>query len=336
MSNLMKFDDFLNHAIITSRIRIARNMVESPFPIVLSKKKGELYRRSLVDRLTRKTELGIFKYFDLNKIAYNDTKVLVEKNLAGATILQNRDIKGILISKDERTSVLINDEDHVRIQTIREGLDLEGAWKIVSGIDDQIDNVMNYAFDENLGYLTSCTTNLGTGMRASIMVHLPALTLTGYMDRIYQAANQIGMAVRGTFGEGTDIYGSVYQISNQVTLGRKESEIIGTLMEVTKEIVRKEMAACETILANHKVHIEDKVYRALGIIKNARIIDLQESINLLSDIRLGYSLGIIGTEEAVDFEKILINIQEGSLQNEAGKLVTNSDFLRADYLRKLW
>jgi len=335
-SKLMSFDDFMTSAIISSRIRIARNTSVAPFPIALTKKKGEALKVQLKDRLMKKTELGVFNYKDLAKMPFNDAKVIVEKNLAGATILQNREIKGILTSKDEKTSVLINDEDHIRIQSIKSGMDLMGAWKIVSAIDDQIDTQLDYAFDEQLGYLTSCTTNLGTGLRASVLVHLPALTLTGYMDRIYQAANQIGMAIRGTFGEGTDIYGSVYQISNQVTLGRKESEIIGTLMEVTKEIVSKEMAACETILANHPVNIEDKVYRALGILKNARLIDLQESINLISDVRLGYYLGIIDKTETVDLEHILIDVQEGNLQGKAGKLVTNIDGLRADYLRKLW
>lgn len=335
MNKIISLQEFLDKAIISSRVRVARNLVVKPFPVALTKKKGEALKGGIARSLMENTEIGVFNYIDLNKVAYNDAKVIVEKNLAGSTILQNRDIKSILISKDECTSVLINDEDHIRIQNLKRGFDLLGSWKIISNIDDQIDQTLDYAFDEKLGYLTSCTTNVGTGLRASVLVHLPGLTLTGYMDRIYQAANQIGMAVRGTFGEGTDIYGSLYQISNQITLGRTETEIIGTLMEVTKEIVRKEKDACETILGNHRLNIEDKVFRALGILQHARLLDLQEAVELISDVRLGMYLGLLD-KDVLEIEKILIKIQDGNLQEKAGKLVTNIEKLRADFLREIW
>jgi len=333
MSNVMSLDKLLKSAIVSSRIRVARNMQSSPFPIALTLDKGKQIKNEVTAVLLEKTELSTFAQLELGEMEFLQKKILVEKNLAGDTVLSNSENKCVLCSDDEQTSVLVNDEDHIRIQNLQPGLELVEAWKIVSRIDDQIDGILDYAFDEKLGYLTSCPTNVGTGLRASVLIHLPGLTLTGYMDRIYQAANQIGMAIRGTFGEGSEIYGSMYQISNHITLGRSEIEIIGTLNQVTKEILRKEKDACETLLSGSRQVMEDKVFRALGVLQNARIITLREAVDMLSDVRLGVYLGIISDISEDRFDNLLIDIQDGNLQSQNESFVGNIDYLRAEYIR---
>jgi protein arginine kinase len=203
-------------------------------------------------------------------------------------------------------------------------------------IDDILEENIQYAFDEKIGYLTSCPTNVGTGIRASVMIHLPALTITGYMDRILQAANQIGLTVRGLYGEGTESEGNIYQISNQVTLGRAEEEIIDTLKEVTKQIMGKEHDARATLLANNRIKLEDKICRSFGILTNARIIGSKEALRLISDVRLGIDLGIIQNVDVKTINNLMIEIQAGVLQKIYGKSLSANerDIKRAKLIRK--
>ena len=207
---------------------------------------------------------------------------------------------------------------------------------LANKIDDVIEENTKYAFDENIGYLTSCPTNVGTGIRASVMIHLPALTMTGYMNRIFQAVNQIGFTVRGLYGEGSESEGNIFQISNQVTLGRTEKEIIQTLIEVTKQITSKENDARATLFSNNRIKLEDKICRSYGILTNARIMNSKDALKFISNVRLGIDLGIIEDIDVKTINTLMVDIQPGILQKIQSKTLNTSerDIERANLIRE--
>lgn len=316
-----------NDIVISSRIRLARNLENFPFPIALTKEKGKevinLISSSILEGNTiLKTQ---FDLVEMGKISDNEKRVLIEKHLISPNLTQKPEKSAAMINKEESVSIMINEEDHLRIQCLFPGFQLEEALDLANKIDDILEENVKYAFNEKLGYLSSCPTNLGTGIRASVMIHLPALSMTGYMDRILQAANQIGLTIRGLYGEGTEAEGNIYQISNQVTLGRTEDEIIDTLKEVTKQIAKKENDARVTILSNNKDKLEDKICRSYGILTNARIINSKEALKLLSDIRLGVDLGIIENVEVQTINKLMLEIQSGMLQKIYGRNLSSNE-----------
>jgi protein arginine kinase len=206
---------------------------------------------------------------------------------------------------------------------------------MASSIDDLLEQNLEYAYNENWGYLTSCPTNVGTGMRASVMVHLPALNITGNMNRILQTVAHIGLTIRGMYGEGTEIIGNIFQISNQITLGRAEEEIVESLTAVTRQIIDKEKEARKILFDNNRMQIEDKIWRSWGIMKNARMMSSQECMKLLSDIRLGVDMGIIENIPAQLLNEIMIETQTASLQKQHGKELSagERDIIRAEMVR---
>ncbi len=327
-----------NDIIISSRIRLARNLDEYPFPVALTTEKSrEVIKRVSDTILAGNTILkDDFKLTQMNEISNGDKQVLIEKHLISPSLVETSNKSGVMINSDESVSIMINEEDHIRIQCLFPGFQLKETWDLANKIDDIIEEEVKYAFDENVGYLTSCPTNVGTGIRASVMIHLPALTMIDYMNRILQAVNQIGFTVRGLYGEGSESEGNMFQISNQVTLGRTEQEIIQTLIEVTKQITNKENDARATLVANNKMKLEDRICRSYGILTNARIMNSKEALKLISDVRLGIDLGIIKDIDVKAINVLMVDIQSGILQKISERnLNTNErDIERANLIRE--
>ncbi|MCT4606257.1 MAG: protein arginine kinase [Marinisporobacter sp.] len=327
-----------NDIIISSRIRLARNIDDFPFPIALTKAKSkEVFKRVSHAILEGKHDLrNDFDLITLEEAPQIERQVLVEKHLISPNLAINYEKGGVLLNKDESVSVMINEEDHIRIQCLLPGFQLEEALNIANKVDDTIEEEVKYAFDEKLGYLTSCPTNVGTGIRASVMLHLPALRMTGYMNRILQAASQIGLAVRGIYGEGTEFVGNLFQISNQLTLGRSEKDIVGNLKDVTRQIIQKERDARSTLLSNNGMQLKDQIYRSFGILCNARILSSQECMKLLSNVRLGIDLGILKDMKIDNINEIMVMTQPACLQERGGKVLSSNerDIRRASLVRK--
>ncbi|SNX54335.1 protein arginine kinase [Thermoanaerobacterium sp. RBIITD] len=330
--------DHDNDVVLSSRIRLARNLKDIPFPSVMSDKDAlkvkEDIKKAIFDS---KTILSTqFAEYDMNKISPLERQSLVERHLISPDLAQNTKNGCALIKNDSSVSIMINEEDHLRIQTLFSGLNLLDAWDLADKIDDLIEENVNYAFNEKLGYLTSCPTNVGTGIRASVMVHLPALSITGQIGNILNSVSKIGITVRGMYGEGTQSLGDIYQLSNQVTLGQNEREIIENQEGIVKQIITNERQAREDLYKKRRIQIEDRVGRAYGLITNARVMSTQEFMRLISDVRLGAVLNIIN----IDLKKIdelTTHIQPGNLQRIIGKQLEpyDRDVKRAEYVAKL-
>ncbi|MBP2071933.1 protein arginine kinase [Thermoanaerobacterium butyriciformans] len=330
--------DHDNDVVISSRIRLARNLSDIPFPSVMAESEAdkvkELVKKAIFDS---KTILSTqFSEYDMKKITPLERQSLVERHLISPDLAQNTKNGSALIKNDGTISIMINEEDHLRIQTIFNGLNLKEAWDLADKIDDLIEENLSYAFNEKLGYLTACPTNVGTGIRASVMVHLPALTITGQIGNILNSVSKIGIAVRGMYGEGTQSLGDIYQISNQVTLGQSEIEIIENLEGIVKQIINNERKAREDLYKRRKVQIEDRIGRAYGLLTNAKVMSTQEFMRLISDVRLGAVLNIINID-IQKIDEITTHIQPGNLQKIIGKQLEpyERDVKRAEYVSKL-
>lgn len=327
-----------NDIVISSRIRLARNLEEFPFPVALTPEKSKEVIKTVNDSIleSNTTLKDEFKLIALSEISNSDKQVFIEKHLISPNLVEKSNKSAVMMNSDQSVSIMINEEDHIRIQCLLPGFQLSQAWDLANKIDDIIEENVKYAFDENVGYLSSCPTNVGTGIRASVMVHLPALTMTGYMNRILQAVNQIGFTVRGLYGEGSESEGNIFQISNQVTLGRTEGEIIKTLAEVTKQIANKENDARATLMVNNKAKLEDRICRSYGILSNARIMSSKEALKLISDVRLGADLGIIEDIDVKTINTLMVDIQAGILQKIKGKNLNakERDIERANLIRE--
>ena len=238
-----------------------------------------------------------------------------------------------MISKDEQMSIMLMEEDHIRIQVILSGNKLFEAYKTATRVDDVIDENTQYAFDAEFGYLTSCPTNTGTGMRASVMMHLPALTMTDNIQKVISSASNLGIALRGLYGEGSKAYGSLYQISNQVTVGSSEEDIIQRVENITNQIVKLEKEARQKLLENNKTYIEDRIFRAYGILKYARQISSKEAKTLISDVLMGKSMGIINTDQ--NLTELMIMTEPASIElfEKSTLTPTERDIKRANIIR---
>jgi protein arginine kinase len=283
--------------VISTRIRVARNLADQPFPILADRDRAQI----VIDKLRSAIESPDFQRFGEGKYEFIllrdqpdiDLEALVEKYLISNTLLENAKRSAVALRDDEAVSIMVNEEDHIRLQVLMPGLQLRQAWETATRIDDLLEAQLNYAFDERYGYLTACPTNVGTGIRASVMLHLPALVVTGHINRVLSALTQVGLVVRGVHGEGTDAVGNLFQLSNQITLGQSEEEIIQSLDSVANKIIEHEKQAREYLLSENREVIEDKIARSFGILAYARRLDSRETMQRLSDVRLGIDLGLI-------------------------------------------
>ena len=324
-----------NAIILSSRIRLARNIADIPFPSGLEPEKAKTVIGMVKDSLSKAEPPLRFKDYVMKDLPPIERQFLVERHLISPRLSKNSTSGAALISNDGVFSIMVNEEDHIRIQAILPGLQIKKSWEMASNIDDVLEQNLEYAYSENWGYLTSCPTNVGTGMRASVMVHLPALSITGNMSKILQAVAHIGLTIRGLYGEGTEMVGNIFQISNQITLGRAEEEIVENLTAVTRQIIDKEKEARKVLLENNRIQIEDKIWRSWGIMKNARMVNSQECMKLLSDIRLGVDVGIIENIPTQLLNEIMIETQTASIQKNSGRELSagERDIIRAEMIR---
>lgn len=321
--------------ILSSRIRLARNLDGIPFPAGLDAEKSAMVMEKVRGSLLKSKSPVKFSDYVMKELPPVERQFLVERHLISPGLAKSGTNGAALISEDEMLSIMVNEEDHIRIQAILPGLQIKKSWELASDMDDELEQNLEYAYSENWGYLTSCPTNVGTGMRASVMVHLPALNITGNMSKILQAVAHIGLTIRGIYGEGTDMVGNIFQISNQITLGRAEEEIVENLTAVTRQIIDKEKEARQVLIGNNRVQIEDKIWRSWGIMQNARLMNSQECMKLLSDIRLGVDMGIIDNIPQHLLNEIMIETQTASMQKRSGRELSPAerDIIRAEMVR---
>jgi protein arginine kinase len=325
--------------VISSRIRLARNLTDIPFPMVATKEQLETVIHRLADILERSKgneALGRLELVRMDALNALQRKVLVEKHLISPQLAGEARAGAVVLSQNESISIMLNEEDHLRIQCLFPGFQLQEAWNQANSIDDWLEMNLDYAFDEKRGYLTSCPTNVGTGLRASVMVHLPALVMTKQMNRILPAINQLGLVVRGIYGEGSEALGNIFQISNQITLGRSEQEIIEDLGNVVKQLIDQERKARERMMESSRLMLEDKIYRSYGILANARVIESKEAMQRISDVRLGIDLGLLPGVSATILNELIVLTQPGFLQQYAGQMLSpeERDIRRAKLIRE--
>ncbi len=338
LSEWMKGNGPDSDIVISSRIRLARNIRQHPFPMLSTNNQSQ----EVLDKALTVLEDGQlrnlceFEALKLSEMSELEKKVLVEKHLISPNLADESRNGAVFLSDNEAVSIMVNEEDHLRIQCLYPGLQIQEAWELASRIDDVFESRLNYAFDEQRGYMTSCPTNVGTGIRASVMLHLPALVLTQQINRILSAITQVGLAVRGIYGEGSEAVGNLFQISNQITLGQSEEEIIDNLHKVVKQIIEHERAARERLMQESKTRIADRVYRSFGILSYAMVIDSKEAAQRLSDVRLGIDLGLIRETSANILNELMVMTQPGFLQQYAGAKLTpdERDIRRAEMIRQ--
>ena len=320
--------------VVSSRIRLARNLEEYSFPGWASEEENHavwLQLSAIFEHMEPQ-----FIEFGMPGICDLDKEILFERHLISNELVEQDDSCGVFVTPDERLSIMVNEEDHIRIQSLQAGLNLRKAWQTADHIDDQLEDKVSYAFSPKLGYLTSCPSNVGTGMRASVMLHLPGLVLMDEMTPVINGISKIGLAVRGMWGEGSEAAGNMFQVSNQITLGRREADIIAHLEQIVQELVEHELNARNRLMETKSVLVEDHVARAFGILSRARLITSGEALNLLSTLRLGLDLGMVDRFSPRELDTLFISIQPAHLQKLEGKELTpdDRDVVRAQMLRE--
>ena len=276
-----------------------------------------------------------FRFIPLENTTQEEAVSLVERHIVSPEFIADRRGKAVLISADESISIMVNEEDHLRIQVLREGFSLKEAAETADRIDTLLSENRDFAFDPELGYLTQCPTNLGTGLRASVMLHLPGLTESGAMPRIASNLSKLGLTIRGTYGEGSKSIGALYQLSNQITLGLSENEAIENLRAITVQLMEEERKARAQM--SEEIAWQDKIDRAAGVLKSARVLSSSEFMELLSYIRLGLSTGVLQGVTTQELNALMVNAQPATLMARAGKQLdeTQRDVLRADMAREV-
>ncbi|MGB4564679.1 MAG: protein arginine kinase [Dethiobacteria bacterium] len=312
--------------VISSRVRIARNIKELPFPYLASDEQTSKVQELVTKAAAgQKGKFNDFRFLRMAELSDQEKQVLVEKHLISPFLAREAHNGALLLRQDEAVSIMINEEDHLRLQCILPGLQLEEAWREADYYDDLLEEKLDYAYDERFGYLTACPTNVGTGLRASVMMHLPGLIMSKQVNRFLSALSQVGLTVRGLYGEGTEIVGNIVQVSNQITLGHREEEIIASLYNVTRQIIEQEQSARQALLNGERERIADRSWRALGLLKYAQLMTTQEAIQLLSDLRLGYDLGLIKNVDRRLLNQLMVIIRPACLQHLAGRKLSSSE-----------
>lgn len=318
--------------VVSTRIRLARNLSGMPFPARMSADQ----RRELNARVKKAiTESNTpfaktLKYIDMKNVPQTEIMAMVERHVISPEFASGNEERAIILSDDESISIMIGEEDHIRIQVIMGGLQLEKAYDIAERLDTLLYDTLHFAFDRNLGFLTECPTNLGTGLRASVMLHLPVIESSGEISQLADSVGKIGFTVRGMYGEGSKPAASMYQVSNQITLGISEKNALDNLKIITQQLIDKERSERKNL---NRIKVEDTCFRALGILENARILSGEEMMNLLSRIKLGMSMGIIKSEAMP--VKLLIEGQPYMLMKKYGQLEADErDIYRANFIRE--
>ena len=320
--------------VFSTRIRVARNLAGFPF---MSQADADT-RAQLVQTLKAAlTETGHnLTFINVESLDELDAQLLVERQLISRELAQAEGARGVVIGEGESISVMLNEEDHVRMQIQHSGLSLEQCWDVANELDDDLEEQVSFSFDEKLGYLTACPTNVGTGIRVSVMLHLPALRITREIQKVHTAAQKINLAVRGLYGEGSQAMGDFYQISNQVTLGCSEQDLLNNLGDVVPNILGYERRVRDLLLRDNRSQLDDQVARAMGILTSARSITSEETMHLLSSVRLGVNLGMVTEVSIATVNELFIQTQRSHLQRIQGQTLESDarNEARAAWLRE--
>lgn len=324
--------------ILSSRVRLARNLENFLFPSKLNKEMSGKAAKEVLSALKDITLEKNEKYHTIYmaELGEQDRSALVEKHIISEELIEPSLERYAYVKDDESVSVMINEEDHVRIQAMQAGLDMETAYKKAADLAVELEKRLKIAYHEKYGFATSCPSNTGTGMRASVLMHLPVLVMTGKINVAVEKIRKMGYSVRGYHGEHSSASGNMFQISNQITLGLDEDEIIADLIKLISQIAKQERELRKEVFQKSPAQMEDKVYRALGILKFARILTTEEALKLISDVRLGKALGIIEEPDDINFNRILNIIGPASVQKSAGKIMEpgERDIARAMLIKK--
>jgi len=345
----MKLDKFLipvaesvrrrgphDQIVLSSRVRLARNIRDGAFPGWAKKPERVRVLEIIRPAVEQATPMKSGFSETMDSLTALDKQVLVERHLVSREHAAKSAGSGLVVNTEETLSVMINEEDHLRMQALRPGLQLRQAWQAIDGLDSELEKKLDYAFSTDLGYLTACPTNLGTGIRVSAMLHLPGLVLAEQINPIIQSVNKLGLAVRGLYGEGTEALGNVFQVSNQMTLGETEASIVERLEKVLAQIIEHEENARASLLEKKPKMVHNHVGRAYGILANAHSISSKETMNLLSLLRLGVEIGLFPKTEVALVDELFLLTQPAHLQKTQSEKLTaeERDLLRADMLRE--
>ncbi len=324
--------------VISSRVRLARNLRTYPFSPKINEEQASALVNEVKQIAGSLSEADNRRYYSCNisSLSEIDKIAMVERHIVSPLLAEKQQTTGLILSDDETVSIMINEEDHVRIQAIVGGIDIEQAYEEADRIDDIAYEKLHFAYDEKYGYLTVCPTNAGTGMRASCMVFLPALTAARMIQKLMEELGKYGVTIRGIYGEGTKSLGSIYQISNQKTMGVSESEIIENLKRIVQQVVKQERKRREYMLSVNTDEIEDQVFRSYGVLKYARQMSSDDAMALLSQVKFGADCGLIKFDRAFNVHKLMMGVQPGSLQWTLGKNVGSltRDQARAEYIKR--
>ncbi len=322
--------------VMSSRIRLARNLEKLPFATRATEESQAEVLRLAKDGIRKIASMHQPMIFEMTELDEVDRLFLVERHLISRDQASFPDHRAVAIGLGEAVSIMVNEEDHLRIQALQSGLNLRDTWGIIDTLDDELSEALPYAYSTDWGYLTCCLTNTGTGMRASVMCHLPALVMNKQINKVLHAISKLGLTARGLYGEGTEALGNFFQISNQVALGRTEEELVENIERILKQVVEHEQSARENLLTNNRLQLEDKVCRAYGILRHAQTISSNETLDLLSAVRLGVDLGLTKSVDRTTVNDLLICSQPAHLQKLHGsKLSTEErDAKRAALIRR--
>jgi protein arginine kinase len=322
--------------VMSSRVRLARNLKDAAFPVWAKKPERVKILETIRPAVESLPELtGAFSEA-MDNLGALDKQILVERHLISREHAAKSSGSGLVLNREETFCVMINEEDHLRMQALRPGLQLRQAWNAIDHLDSELEKKLDYAFDGDLGYLTACPTNLGTGIRVSAMLHLPGLVLGEQINPIIQSVNKLGLAVRGLYGEGTEALGNVFQVSNQMTLGENESAIVERLEKVLSQIIEHEENARQTLLEKKTKVVFNHIGRAYGILANAHSISSKETMNLLSLMRLGVDMGLFPGAERSLVDELFLVTQPAHLQKKLSDKLSaeERDLIRADMVRE--
>lgn len=322
--------------VISSRVRLARNLADFPFSSRLSEEERRLVARRLTRVVSECPGCQAFPTFSMEELDESDRLFLVERHLISRELADGQGARCVMVSPGEECSVMINEEDHLRIQVVKSGFRLEAAWEEIDALDDQIESRVVYAWHPQLGYLTACPTNVGTGMRVSLMLHLPALVMTKEFVRTHQSLQKISLAVRGLYGEGSQALGDFYQISNQTTLGIAEHDLLKMVVDVVGSVIGYETRAREHLLKENKPHLLSEIQQSIVMLRTADSLTLEETLQCLSRIRMGVQMGLISDIPITLVNSLFMNTQPAHLERIYGGVFSSFDanIFRAQYLQK--
>jgi protein arginine kinase len=321
---------------ISTRVRVARNLKGHLYFSRANERQSEKTLNELISAMKKSRFLRDALFLKMKDVSELDRLFLVERHLMSREHMTGVEHKGLVVEEKEIVSVMLNEEDHIRLQVLQSGFNLMEAWRIIDEVDTDLTQYLEFDFSNSFGYMTSCPTNTGTGLRASVMLHLSALVLDGQIDNVFDAISKLGLTMRGFYGEGTEALGDFFQISNQIALGHSEMDMIDNLERIINKIITREEKTREKLLTKRKEEIVDRVCRAHATLKSARIITSHETVRLMSDIRLGVQLGLLEGLDGPSINEIMLTTQPGHLQKSCGTAIASHerDIKRADLIRE--